>query len=159
MTSGISVNDECKAVFENFFNGKKEERYICFRIGDDFKSVIVDHDIEEKKEKNPNSCAADLDEEDTCLKVDHLCEKVKDDKKPRWVLFDYEFSKPDGCKTSKVVEIKYCPEGANIKDRMVFTSTEKALNTKIGFTGTTQQCDSPDEVKEIFQKLKEGKLK
>mmetsp|Transcript_10284 Transcript_10284/g.15039 ORF Transcript_10284/g.15039 Transcript_10284/m.15039 type:complete len:144 (+) Transcript_10284:59-490(+) len=129
--AGINVTDE---VMEEFvqFQQKGAYRFLTLKVNDD-KTAIV---IADKGEK-----------EDTYEK---FLEKLPE-KEPRFAFYMYEFTVTEGDferSTSKLVFIYWCPEKSSIKNRMVYSSSKKAVENKLQGLQIKLEASAMDEVVE-----------
>jgi len=160
MASGINIDAACKDLYALFQTKTKEYRCITFRVSADLKNVITDEEKWQIK-KVPGICQ----KEDTLNTMKLLCERLvtgddKSNAQPRWILFNFEFETAvDHRATDKSLFIKWCPETATIKNRMVFTTSTKGLIDHLNNKATTIQADTVDEIKELLGKLESGQLK
>jgi len=159
MASGINIDGACQGLYDKFQTGEKAYRCITFRVSADMKHVIPDEDLWQIK-KDPSICQR----EDTLNTMKLLCNQLingddKSNAQPRWILFNFEFETTDKRATDKSIFIKWCPETATIKNRMVFTTSTKGLIDTMNMSATNVQADSVDEIKEILGKLETGNLK
>lgn len=80
--------------------------------------------------------------------------------RPRYIIFHvaYKLAGEDRM-TSKNVMIKWAPEGASIKQKMLIASSYESFRTGLKtFSGAVVQCDETSEVREIPENLANGKL-
>lgn len=162
MASGCAVSDVCKSVWLEL-KEKKKLRFISFKVNDKFTMVNPDSD-EWQIPRNPE--LKDDPENDTkeALKaVKALLVADKDASQPRWIIGDFDFSTNEATSrsTGKLIMIKWCPDGAKVKARMVFSSsTQGFIKATCGdFQITAVQADCLDEIDDILPRLISGQLK
>ena len=80
--------------------------------------------------------------------------------RPRYIIFHVAYKlQGEDRMTSKNVMIKWAPEGANIKQKMLIASSYESFRTGLKtFSGAVVQCDETAEVREIPDNLANGKL-
>lgn len=83
--SGIPVNPECVAAFQELKLGKKL-KFIIFKLNDTSDDIIVDQKSEEGYEQFLEALPAD---------------------EPRWAVFDFEFEKEGAGKRNKITFISW----------------------------------------------------
>jgi cofilin len=84
-SSGVPVNGECVAAFQELKLGKKL-KFIIFKLNDTSDDIIVDQKSEGDYEKFLEALPAD---------------------EPRWAVFDFEFEKGDAGKRNKITFISW----------------------------------------------------
>ncbi|GMR56868.1 hypothetical protein PMAYCL1PPCAC_27062, partial [Pristionchus mayeri] len=159
-TSGVLVNPDVQSTFMKLSEGKKEFRYIIFKIED--REVVVESavtqedlgisgdDYEESSKTAFEKFVADL--------------KARTDgySDCRYAVFDFKFTcsrvGAGASKMDKIVFIQLCPDGASIKKKMVYASSASAIKASLG-TGKILQFQVSDESemshKELLSKLTE----
>lgn len=159
MASGIAIDDGCMARFKEFNTGSKVYRCITFRVSKDNKQVECDDDQFNIK-KNPDICQKE-DTTNALKTISKLLVEGDDasNAKPRWILFNYEYMSSDGRDTDKSIFIKWCPESAKVKARMVFTTSTKGIVDHLKLSATNVQADCIEDIAEIMPKLQNGSLK
>lgn len=157
MASGILIDKACEELYKKFQTGDKAFRAIVFRVKDDLKSVVPDDEqwqIKKDPAVDPKADTAN------CLKmIKNMLVTGDTVALPRWILMNFEFLTSDGRDTDKSIFVKWCPEGATIRQRMVFTTSTKGLLDGINCKATTVQGDGLDDLDEIIGKLESGVLK
>lgn len=159
MASGIAIDDVCRELFAQFNTGGKVYRCITFRVSANNKAVVAEEEIFQIK-KDTSIDAKD----DTKNALKTICKLLIEgdaasNASPRWIVFNFEFVTDDGRDTDKSIFIKWCPESAKVKARMVFTTSTKGLVDDIKISATAVQADSIEEIQEILPKLQNGQLK
>lgn len=159
MASGIAIDEECKKIFLEFNTGSKIYRCITFRVSTNNKMVIQEEDKFNIK-KDADICQKE-DTKNALKAISKLLVEGDDasNASPRWVLFNFEFVTDDGRDTDKSIFIKWCPESAKVKARMVFTTSTKGLVDDLKISATAVQADCIEEIQEILPKLQNGTLK
>jgi hypothetical protein len=116
MSSGVAVHDECKTIFQEIKLGKKH-RYVIYCLTEDFKQIVVEKTAE--PDATYDNFLADLKVAET----QGLC---------RFAVFDAAFSTEDGQIRNKIVFFMWSPEGAKIKQKMVYAASKDALKKTLG---------------------------
>lgn len=135
MSSGVGVADECIEAFHEIKLGHKH-KYIIFRLSSDLKQVIV-----HKK--------ADLSET-----YDDFLSCIKcHEKKCLYAVYDFNYTHND-MQRQKLVFFLWAPDTAEIKQKMVYTSTKGTFRQKLVGIGVDVQVNdySDLEVDEIVTK-------
>jgi len=110
MSSGVAVNSDCLNVFQEL-KLRKKHKYIIFGLSPD-KTEIV---------SVKTGTSTDYDEFLTDL-PENEC---------RWAIYDFAFQKEDGGQRNKIIFYHWSPDGAKIKDKMVFASSRDALRRSL----------------------------
>lgn len=161
MSSGVAVNPDCQTTFLQMAEGRKELRYIIFKIEE--KEIVV-----EKKVMNDEMASADVDSYADNSKrayeefVNQLKLVTDDFKDCRYAVFDFKFTgSREGAgssKMDKIVFLQICPDGASVKRKMVYASSASAIKTALG-TGKIVALQISDESEmshhELLHKLTE----
>lgn len=116
MASGVSVNDDCKQVFTEIKLGRKF-RFVVYRLSDDLKEINVES-------------TAGID-----ASYDDFVERFKEAEgngQCRYGVFDAEYKTKDGNTKNKLVFFMWSPDGAKIKQKMVYSSSKDALKRALG---------------------------
>ena len=128
LNSGIEVNDEVVATFNDVKLGRKF-RYALFKISDDFKHVVLE------KKADASATYEDFTGElpaDAC----------------RYGVVDYEYKSADGRATSKILFVVWAPDSAPIKSKMLITSTKDAVKKKLVGIGIEVQATDFSELQQ-----------
>ncbi|XP_060560039.1 uncharacterized protein LOC132720069, partial [Ruditapes philippinarum] len=127
-SSGIKVKEECKDRFDELKIGHKHS-YIIYKIDKDLKNIEVD-------------CVGALGES-----YDSFCEKLIEagnNKEGRYAVMDCEYAKG---KASKLVFMMWLPDNQlGIKQKMIYSSSKKALRDKLQGIGKEMQCNDTDDL-------------
>ncbi|CCD67021.1 Actin-depolymerizing factor 1, isoforms a/b [Caenorhabditis elegans] len=160
MSSGVMVDPDVQTSFQKLSEGRKEYRYIIFKI--DENKVIVEAAVTQDQlgitgDDYDDSSKAAFDKfvEDVKSRTDNLTDC-------RYAVFDFKFTcSRVGAGTSKmdkIIFLQICPDGASIKKKMVYASSAAAIKTSLG-TGKILQFQVSDESemshKELLNKLGE----
>jgi cofilin len=159
MSSGVQVNPDCQATFQKMAEGKKEYRYIVFKIQD--KEIVV-----EKSVRSEEMACADQDDYDDNSKaayeefLSQLKSITEDFTDCRYAVFDFKFTgSREGAgssKMDKIVFLQVCPDGASVKKKMVYASSASAIKAALG-TGKIIALQVSDESemnhRELLNKL------
>lgn len=155
------MKPECQATFQRMAEGKKEFRYIIFKISDD-KEVAVEKAVSHEH----LGTAADDYADNSKAAYEHFVADLKamtsDFKDCRYAVFDFKFTgNREGAgqsKMDKIVFLQLCPDGAPIKKKMVYASSASYIKSALG-TGKIVALQVSDESemshKEILNKLSE----
>jgi len=157
MASGVAVNPACGQLYNEFNTGAKLYRCVSFKINDKCTEIEVDTDTFQFKKVNEDS------RQDTIDTLELLCQRLTDgDAKtiacPRWIIFNFDYTSHDGRSTDKTIILMWCPDTAKIKQRMVFSASDRAFKDYLKTSARSPQCDCIADIKEIFDKLEQGKL-
>lgn len=139
MSSGVAVQNQCVVEF-NDIKLKHKYRYIVFSLTDDLREIQV------LKMAPTTATYTDFLEDMT---------EAEQKKECRYAVFDADYVLKDGQQRSKLVFFLWSPEGAKIKQKMVYTSSKDNLKKKlVGIAKEVQACDqddlSWDSVKEVL---------
>ncbi|CAJ0571768.1 unnamed protein product, partial [Mesorhabditis spiculigera] len=159
-TSGVAVNADVQSTFMKLSEGKKEFRYIIFKIEE--REVVVEAAV------THDELAGAEDDYETCSKaafekfVTDLNTRTNDFTDCRYAVFDFKFTTSrvgaGVSKMDKIIFIQLCPDGAPIKKKMVYASTASAIKASLG-TGKLLQFQVSDEGelshRELLSKLTE----
>lgn len=159
MASGVAVKPECQQTFQRMAEGKKEFRYIIFKIHD--KEITV-----EKAVSNDQLESAGGDDYGDNSKaayeefVQDLKNTTGDLKECRYAVFDFKFTgSREGAgasKMDKIVFLQVCPDGASVKQKMVYASSAQAIKQALNqgkFVALQISDESEMSHREIFNKL------
>ena len=136
--SGIKCDDTVSEIYKKLSTGKdKPYRYIFFKIQQDEKGeytkVIVDKTGD--RDKTFQDMKADLSKDE-----------------PRYIVYDARYhTEGENQLREKIVFIKLVPENADRRAKMVYSSTEKELKTKLG-TATISASFHYDDHSKIDEK-------
>jgi len=130
MTSGVTVKPECQQTFQKMAEGKKEFRYIIFKI--EGKEIVVEKAINNEKMV---SAAVDDYGDNSKAAYEEFVQDIKDItddlKECRYAVFDFKFTgSREGAgssKMDKIVFFQICPDGSSIKQKMVYASSAQAI--------------------------------
>ncbi|KIY46739.1 cofilin [Fistulina hepatica ATCC 64428] len=125
MSSGVGVNHDCLAKFQELKLGKKT-KYIIFNLNDDNTEIVVE---KTSTSTDYDEFLADLPEADC-----------------RWAVYDFEYEKEDAGKRNKICFIAWSPDDAKIKKKMVFASSKDALRRSLVGVATDIQGTDMSEV-------------
>ncbi|EYC15815.1 hypothetical protein Y032_0035g2974 [Ancylostoma ceylanicum] len=146
-TSGVMVNPDVQTTFQKLSEGKKEFRYIIFKIEE--REVVVEAAVSQEE------LGLTGDDYDDSSKA--AFEKFVADIKARtdgftdcrYAVFDFKFTcSRVGAGTSKmdkIVFLQLCPDGASIKKKMVYASSASAIKASLG-TGKILQFQTTNSV-------------
>jgi len=162
MASGVEVNPECQQTFQRMAEGKKEYRYIIFKIQD--KAVIVEKAL--TNEQLAASAGSDdyADNSKTAYEefVQDLKTTTNDLQECRYAVFDFKFTgSREGAgasKMDKIVFLQLCPDLASVKQKMVYASSAQAIKQALNpgkFVALQISDESEMSHREIFNKLSE----
>ncbi|XP_020607097.1 cofilin-like [Orbicella faveolata] len=146
MSSGVGVDQNVIDAF-NDTKLKKRHAYVVMKIRDK-KKIVVDR----LGDKLPQNCTQSRNED---IFNDM---KRKFGNEPRYILFDFCYTRPNQSVAQKLVFISWCSDEVSVGEKMIYASSKDAL--KKCFTGLTTefQCTDPTEfqhselVKELIHK-------
>lgn len=132
--SGINVEQEVVDIFQLIKN-KKGPKFVAFRLSNNKKSVIVDHDIKGEKIKT-------TDVEEDKKHFQKLLDMQKDEE-PRYIIYDFGFKQEDGKINEKLAFISWCSDNCPVSKKMVFSATKDTV---------VKKCDGVHKVFQINDK-------
>jgi len=137
MASGVPVDPDCIKIYEEM-KQKKKIKYAIYRLADDNKSIMVEK-IQEIGEW-----------------VDFCADMPQNE--CRYGIFDFNYVLADGGTRNKVVFIAWAPDTANVKKKMVYSSSKDALKNKLTGLQHFVQASDADELDydEIIDKISKG---
>ncbi|VDD96763.1 unnamed protein product [Enterobius vermicularis] len=157
-TSGVAVNPEVQRTFQRLSEGKKELRYIIFKIEE--REVVVESAVRQEELELTVDDYEDNSKSAFGLFIADLRERTEGFKDCRYAVFDFKFTcSRVGAGTSKmdkIVFIQLCPDGASIKKKMVYASSASAIKASLGTEKILQfQVSDESEMshKELLAKL------
>ncbi|GLB38227.1 putative actin-binding proteins ADF family protein [Lyophyllum shimeji] len=106
MASGVGVNDMCLNEYQAL-KLKKAHKYIIFSLNKELTEIVVE---KTSSSQSYDDFIADLPETEC-----------------RWAVYDFEFEKEEGGKRNKIIFVSWSPDGAKIKQKMLFASSKDAL--------------------------------
>eukprot|EP00080_Pristionchus_pacificus_P008401 PDM68421.1 unc-60 [Pristionchus pacificus] len=159
-TSGVLVNPDVQSTFMKLSEGKKEFRYIIFKIEDRevvVESAVTQEDLGISGDDYEDSSKAAFEKFVADLKA-----RTDGYSDCRYAVFDFKFTcsrvGAGASKMDKIVFLQLCPDGASIKKKMVYASSASAIKASLG-TGKILQFQVSDESemshKELLSKLTE----
>ncbi|KRY01036.1 Actin-depolymerizing factor 1, isoforms a/b, partial [Trichinella pseudospiralis] len=136
MSSGVTVNPDCRTTFQLMAEGRKDLRYIIFSIVND-KEVVVEKAVcEDDLHSRPDDDYADNSKTAYLEFVDDLKQLTDNFNDCRYAVFDFKFTgSREGAgvsKMSKIVFLQVCPDGASVKRKMVYASSASAIKAALG---------------------------
>jgi len=157
--SGIIVNAECTTTFQRLAEGKKEFRYIIFKIQDN--EIVVERSV--KPEEMAHAGAGDYDDNSKASFEEFLedVKRVTDNFNDcRYAVFDFKCSRQrQGAGMSKMDKslfFQICPDSSPMKKKMVYASSAHSLKEALG-TGKIiiMQVNEENEMnhKIVFEQL------
>ena len=158
MSSGVAVNPEVQRTFQRLTEGRKDLRYIIFKIEE--REVVVDSAVRQDELELTVDDYEDNSKTAFARFVEDLKERTNGFKDCRYAVFDFKFTcSRVGAGTSKmdkIIFIQLCPDGASIKKKMVYASSASAIKASLGTERTLQfQVSDESEMshKELLSKL------
>ncbi|RMX43856.1 hypothetical protein pdam_00017849 [Pocillopora damicornis] len=146
MSSGVEVDQAVMDAY-NDIKLKKRHAYVVMMIKDKKKIVV-----ETLGDKLPQNCSESRNED--------IFNSMKKSfgNEPRYILFDFCFTRPNHSTAQKLALISWCNDDVAIGKKMIYASSKDAL--KKSFTGLNIefQCTDPTEfqhaelVKEMIHK-------
>lgn len=157
MASGVAVNPACGELYKEFNTGAKTYRAISFKINKKCTEIECDTDDFQFKKSNEDP------RQDTIDNMELLCQRLTEGEPevtscPRWILFNFDFTSPDGRSTDKTIMLMWCPDNSKIKQKMVFSASDRSFKDYLNTSARSPQCDCVADIKECFEKLEQGKM-
>ncbi|KAH7719925.1 actin-depolymerizing factor 1 [Aphelenchoides avenae] len=160
MSSGVLVNSDCQAKFQQLSEGKRTLRYIIYKIED--KEVVVEAAVSHDELGTTGDDYEDNSKAAYEAFVKDLKDRTEGFQDCRYAVFDFKFTchRPGAgtSKMDKIVFIQLCPDGASIKKKMVYASSASAIKASLGTERILQfQVSDESEIahKELLSKLTE----
>ncbi|KAJ8328796.1 hypothetical protein BDV3_006507 [Batrachochytrium dendrobatidis] len=126
MSSGVTVNDSAIEAYQEL-KIKKKFRFITFRLSQDFKEIQIDKTVEKGEY------------------ADFVSALPADD--CRYAVFDFAYDFPGSeVQRTKILFYVWSPDGAKIKQKMLYAASKDALRKKLDGTYTEIQCTDSSEV-------------
>jgi cofilin len=126
MSSGVTVHPQCVPTFNDLKIGHKY-RYIVYSLTDDLKQIHV------LKTAPPSATYDDF--------VEDLRE-AEQQKQGRYGVYDAEYKLKDGQSRQKIVFFLWSPDTAQIKQKMLYTSSKEYIRKAlVGIGKEVQACD------------------
>ncbi|KAI8142034.1 hypothetical protein BJV82DRAFT_157830 [Fennellomyces sp. T-0311] len=110
MSSGVTVNDECLTLYEEF-KIRKKYKYIVFKLSDDLKEVVVEKSAE-------NGTYEEF--------LSNLPEN-----EPRYAVYDFDYEKPGEGQRSKITFYAWIPDTSKVRQKMLYASSKDAIRKKL----------------------------
>jgi len=130
--SGVKLDPKAQQTYDELQKKTKKHRFLTFHIKNDTEIVI-------DKEGPRDASFSDF--------VDAVKQKDGDKEDCRYAVLDYEFTlEAQGTEASNrdaIVLIMYCPEGAKIKKKMLYSSSFDTV--KKSFNGVKKSFNINDE--------------
>ncbi|WP_331751090.1 actin depolymerization factor/cofilin-like domain-containing protein (plasmid) [Streptomyces globisporus] len=123
MSSGTAVEDSVVQEFQEL-KTKKTVNTVFYRLSDDLTTIAPDAK--------------------GTWTHDELLDKLPKDE-PRFVVYDLTYTK-EGAQQSKIALISWCPEGTEIKQRMVHSSSYSTLKNMLDGVGIYVQATDLSDV-------------
>ncbi|KAJ2901187.1 cofilin [Coemansia aciculifera] len=153
MSSGITVDDQCKLAFHEL-KTTHEFKYVLFKIADDNKSIIVDTtslgpfkdlDTVSPAEKEAALAARKAAKDNLAGKSEkeiyEMFVKLLPEQECRYAVYDFTYEK-DGSSRNKILFYAWSPETAKIKNKMIYASSKDSLRkTLVGVAQDIQATD------------------
>jgi len=133
LASGVSIDDECVTVFNDFRMSRGKTKFIIYKISDDRKNIVVEE------------VSSDPDYEVFRTKLEDARD-VKGNPAPRYAVYDVEYELAGGeGKRSKIVFISWVPSDAPTRESMIYASTREVLKNAINVS-TSIHADDKSEI-------------
>ncbi|MFH4978333.1 hypothetical protein AB6A40_005042 [Gnathostoma spinigerum] len=154
-TSGVAVNPDCQRTFQRL---GRDLRYIIYIIQD--KEVVVESAVSQAE----LDCSVDDYTDNSKAAFSKFGQEIKERTKGfkdcRYAVFDFKFTcarvGAGSSKVDKIIFLQICPDGASIKNKMVYASSASAIKASLGTERVLQfQVSDESEMshKEILTKL------
>ncbi|KAH7940053.1 hypothetical protein HPB52_020567 [Rhipicephalus sanguineus] len=131
--AGVTVSEEAKAVYEAL-RADKKHRYVVYTLTDK-------HVIEAETTGGRSATFADF--------LEKLRQSYTD--QCRWIVYDYSTTGEDGTTMDTKVFINWCPKQANIRQRMIYTSSLDALRKQLVGISTQVEVSSVEEADDAIK--------
>eukprot|EP00034_Subulatomonas_tetraspora_P001589 GABW01001914.1.p1 GENE.GABW01001914.1~~GABW01001914.1.p1 ORF type:complete len:138 (-),score=59.14 GABW01001914.1:51-464(-) len=134
MSSGVGVNDECVAKFQEL-KLNHNAKYIVFKMNDNLTEVVVEKVGE--KDADYDAFTAELPKDDC-----------------RYAVFDFEYDY-EGGKRDKILFVVWAPDTAKVKSKMLYASTKDTVRKKFVGIGVEVQATDASEIdhSEVLEKV------
>jgi cofilin len=134
MSSGVSVEDECIATYQDL-KMKHAYRYIIYKMSEDSTRIVVAECG--KSEKTYDEFTKQLPENDC-----------------RYAVFDLEYT-TQGMTKQKICLFVWAPDTAPVRQKMLYASSKDALKKKlVGFAKEIQCTDHEElELENVLSQL------
>ncbi|KAJ5098730.1 cofilin [Penicillium argentinense] len=148
LASGVSVNDECIAAFEELRMSRGKVKYVIYKIADNMKEIVVEDksgeaDYEVFREKLASSTDAN------------------GKPAPRYATYDVEYSlgESEG-KRNKIIFISWVPQDTPTRQSMVYASTREVLKNALNVANSIHADDKSEiEWSAVLAEASGGKAK
>jgi len=150
----VLVNTDVQSTFQRMAEGKKDFRYIIFKIED--KEVVVETAVSQ------DDLSLEVDDYEDNSKaayeifVNDLKERTDGYVDCRYAVFDFKFccsrAGAGESKMDKIVFLQLCFDGAAIKKKMLYASSASAIKSTLG-TGKILQFQVSDESELAHKRL------
>ncbi|VDO22880.1 unnamed protein product [Haemonchus placei] len=128
------VNPEVQSTFQKLSEGKKEYRYIIFKIEE--REVVVEAAVSQEELGLTGDDYDDSSKAAFEKFVADIKQRTDGFTDCRYAVFDFKFTcSRVGAGTSKmdkIVFLQLCPDGASIKKKMVYASSASAIKASLG---------------------------
>ncbi|KAF9925488.1 cofilin [Linnemannia zychae] len=124
-SSGIEVGNLCVSTFMEL-KKDKIHKYIIYKVSDDLRSIEV---VKSSADADYGTFLKELPADDC-----------------RWAVYDFAYKTSDGGDRNKIVFFSWSPENANIRRKMLYSSSKEALRKSLSGIGAEVQGTDYDEV-------------
>ncbi|KAJ2811336.1 cofilin [Coemansia furcata] len=142
MSSGITVDDECRNAFQEL-KGTHDFKFVLYKISDDNKSIVVDttslgpyEDLEkvDAVEKDAKLAARKAAKEKLAQKPElenyEAFINLLPENECRYATYDFAYKK-DGTERNKILFYSWSPDTAKIKNKMIYASSRDSLRKSL----------------------------
>jgi len=130
-TSGVKVRDDCRTMFEEM-KLKQKYKYIVYGMNKDDTMI---EPLTNADEDNKNKTYEDF------------CNELPDTE-CRYGVFDLHFDLPSGGRRNKLVFYMWAPEGAKVKNKMLYASSKETINKALVGIAHNIQATERSELEE-----------
>jgi len=148
MSSGIAVSDAALKAYQDLSTKKVDDNkermfYVVFAVGEDGKEIVTEDIFKGPAFKSSDSKSEQEYFEKTVYPAFFKLMTEKNVKTPRFAVIDLFHT--DGVVVgNRLAIIRWSPDGAVTKNKMVYTSSEGAFKAKLGADKIYQATDVSD---------------
>lgn len=140
MASGVAISDEVVLHYNLIKVRRQDEqerersKLVMMRVSDDRKSIIVDH----------ANCLKNKDVENAADIFQAVISKLPPDE-CRYCLYDCHYTTKESVKED-LIFIMWVPESANLRNKMLYTSSKSELKKKLSGLKFEWQVNDPSDL-------------
>jgi len=150
MSSGISVSESALKAYNELSAKKADDNkersfYVVFAVSADGKEIVTEDVLRGPSFKTSDSKAEQEYFEKTVYPSFFKLMTEKHIKSPRYAVIDVFNKEKDGDRVeNRLAIVRWTPDGAQTKNKMVYTSSEGAFKAKLGADKIYQATDASD---------------